>query len=151
MLLINPWKYQAMIILPFLKKSHASVISPASVQFGCFVINIVESIKILVVTFMHNFSWNLHVSTIRCKMNSMLGVIHRLNFSLNADFLLKIYSMFIASYVNYCLPVWGNCSHSASTGIKRSLEPVMYIIFGSLNLMLQSSTASMAGFGPFIN
>ena len=71
------------------------------------------------------------------------------NSSLNANLLLKIYNAFIAPHVNYCLSVWGNCSHTASTGIDRSLERAMYIILGSSNLMPQSSTASTAGFRPF--
>ena len=52
-----------MIVSPFIKKSYASVLSPASVQFGSSAINIFKSITILGVTFTHDFSWNLHASS----------------------------------------------------------------------------------------
>ena len=57
MLLINPSKFQAMILSPFVKKSHTFVISPASIQFGSSLIIIVENIKILDVTLTHDFCW----------------------------------------------------------------------------------------------
>ena len=151
MLLINPSKCQARIRSLYVKRSRASVMSPEFAYYDISAINIFESFKILGVIFTHDLSSNLHASTIPRKMKSMLTGIHRLNSSLNAESRLKIHAAFITLRVNYCLPVWGNWSHTASTGIDRSFKRTVPIIFGSSNLTLQSSTAATAGSVYFFN
>ena len=70
------------------------------------IIEEVKSIKLLGVTFSHNYSFQEHITDVHVKMSKRISYLTRLRHSLPVETLKSIYSSTIAPLFEYCSNIW---------------------------------------------
>ena len=70
----------------------------------------VDKLLLLGVTVSSSLSWTAYINNVRCKMTGRLNVARRFRRILNASTRRIVYNAFIRPHLEYCLPVWGNCT-----------------------------------------
>ena len=95
---------------------------------GTSVLSTVNNIRILGVQFSSDLTWRCHISSVRSKMNSMIGVLNHFGSTLNCDARVKIFNAFIKPSVSFALPVWSNAGAGCTTSMDRTLRHPAHII-----------------------
>ena len=110
--------------------SHYSPINVAGTEIAD-----VFSMKILGDIFAWDLDWKLQARAIRSKMLHKLGVLWRINGSLNTKSRSLIHKTCIKLHIDFCLPVWGYCG-SEHTKLDN-------LLFKSKHLVTNNKTASI--------
>jgi hypothetical protein len=130
-LALNTKKCNVMFISASRKGKQATV-PPPSVFINGQALNNVENIRILGVTITSKLDWTEHGQSVCAKMNGRLCVLRRLGHVLNMRSRLQLFNAFIKPHLQYCLPVWGNCSVALQHAFDKTLiRCVRYILADS--------------------
>ena len=105
-----------MVISSNIKKKSANIM-PSPFSLDNSKIDYVQSAKILGITISNDLSWVCHATSVRAKVNGMIGIIQRLGSSLNTDTRHKILTAFVAPRLNFCLPVKVNGSATSANSL----------------------------------
>ena len=105
-LTLNPDKSKYMIIAS--PKRTISNMSP--IVLNGHALQFVDKLLLLGVTVSSSLSWTAYINNVRCKMTGRLNVARRFRRILNASTRRIVYNAFIRPHLEYCLPVWGNCT-----------------------------------------
>lgn len=105
---INQEKTKAIIFHPKGKR----LLVPPPIFLAGGIIEYVDSIKILGITFTATMSWDAHVADISTRLSRIVGITSRQKCLLPTRTKLILYYAFFQSCLNYCFLVWGNTTLS---------------------------------------
>ena len=75
-----------------------------------FVLNRVNNMKYLGVIIDHKLKWCEHISYVKNKVSTDLGIIFKAIPLLDQKCLLTLYNLFVYPYLIYCIEIWGTAS-----------------------------------------
>ena len=87
--------------------------------------------KVLGVTFDHHLSWEQHVDSLCCKLNSRLSLLRRISPFLTQEGSLHYYNACVHSQLVYCSSAWGTCSQTLLLRLLRVQKHAARIILGA--------------------
>lgn len=99
----------------------------------------VTSQTILGVIVDNTLSWDLHVNSVRAKVNSKINLLKRISFYVSHDMKVLYYNAYIMSTFDYCCTVWGGTSKVQNIIFKTQKRVARLI----LNKPVQTSSKSM--------
>ena len=110
----------------------------------------VKSMRILRGQFYDDLPWLSHSDAVRRKTNCIIGVQKRCGRSTNTNVRQKVYNLFIAPHLDYCLPIW---EHLPKTSADRMEHCILRMLRRSLNstfawflMTIYSQSAWSSGF-----
>ena len=121
-----------MSISPFIRKK---VLHYHQVMLANSQLTTVKSIRILKVQFYDDLSWLLQFDAVRRKINCMIGVLKRCGRSINTHVTQKVYNLFNASHLDYCL-LFGGTSRRYRRTVWNIAFFVCYAAFHTTHLLV---------------
>ena len=90
----------------------------------------VDKLLLLGVIISSSLSRTAHINNVRCKMTRRLNIARRFGRTLNASTRRIVYNAFIRSHLEYCLPIWGNCTTTDCHAMDCLLTKCTKFIYG---------------------
>ena len=79
----------------------------------------------------HHLSWEQHVDSLCCKLNSRLSLLRRISSFLTQEGSLHYYNACVHSQLVYCSSAWGTCSQTLLLRLLRVQKHAARIILGA--------------------
>ena len=78
----------------------------------------VKSIKYLGVIIDENFNWSQHITNLKSKLASSVGIISKLRYYVDTKILIQVYHALVASRIHYAITCWGATTKTALNPIR---------------------------------
>jgi ribonuclease P/MRP protein subunit RPP40 len=112
-------------------------------------LEVVEHVTILGVDICSDLTWTRQVQKTCGKISGRLAVLRRLGNSMNTNTRQQVFSGFVKSRLNYCLPVWGNTSTACQNQINGLLKRSARFILNKHDACLDVSVFDTTGLCNF--
>ena len=123
-LILNAAKSEALVVLPYVRKSEP----PVTFEIGKDFFQSSISAKYLGVTIDNHLSFNQHITLLENKVARSVGVISKLRFYLPQSSLIILYFSLVHTHLLYALPVWASTYNTYLSKLKRLQNKAVRII-----------------------
>ena len=106
------------------RQKHVSLYKQLTLQFNGMSINRTENFNFLGIVINEQLTWNSHITHLSSKINTVVGMLHRLKHQLPTKILKMIYNSLILSRLHYGNIIWGGQPASLIKLNKKALRAI---------------------------
>lgn len=135
-LVINPAKTKFVRFQPYRSRNYENMV----VHIDGNAITESEMVNYLGIRLSHNLLWNEHITSLKSKISSGIGILYKFKNKLNSDAKMLIYKSLIHSHLTYLPIIYGCKDNSSLKSLQSAQNKALKLVF---NLPLRFSTLDL--------